>query len=248
MKTLVWTRHSSHTLTLFRDPAVQRLLAALAGGLLVLSLTSTVRAQDTALAAARDLYAAARYDEALSALDELRGSQPLDARTERSVEQYRSLVLLALGREPEAEAAISNVITSDPLYRPDEMEVAPRVRAAFQEVRSRLLPEIVRDQYTSAKAAFDDRDFDLAGNRFTEVLSLLDEPELAGSLEDLRLLASGFLELSMAATAQAAAAEGESAPVPEDPPLPDPFRIYTIDHPGITPAEPIRQDVPRLPQ
>ena len=44
---------------------------------------------------AKDLYASARYDEALSVLNGLRIGESVDR---KSVEQYRSLYLLALGR------------------------------------------------------------------------------------------------------------------------------------------------------
>src|SRR5215218_3356455 len=91
------------------------------------------------LGAAKDLYASARYDEALSLLNGLRASDQPDR---RSVEQYRSLCLLALGRASEAESAIAAVVTADPIYQPGEADASPRVRATFTEVRRRLLPEI----------------------------------------------------------------------------------------------------------
>src|SRR5215216_7545929 len=103
------------------------------------------------LGAARDLYASARYDEALSVLNGLRGGEAADR---KAVEQYRSLCLLALGRPAEAETAIAAVVTADPTYRPGESEAAPRVRATFSDVRKRLLPEITSARYQVAKAAY----------------------------------------------------------------------------------------------
>ena len=89
---------------------------------------------------ARDLYASARYDEALAALNELRPDDAANAVADRkSIEQYRSLCLLALGRGTEAESAIAAVVTADPSYQPGEVEASPRVRAAFSDVRRRLL-------------------------------------------------------------------------------------------------------------
>jgi len=69
--------------------------------------------RENPLTAARDLYASARYDEALAVLSGL----PSDvvATDRKSIEQYRSLCLLALGRSSEAEGAIAAVITADPL-------------------------------------------------------------------------------------------------------------------------------------
>ena len=76
--------------------------------------SATVAAADQdALAAARDLYAAAAYEDALAALDRL---HPADRPVieARSIEQYRAMCLLALGRGVEAERAIRAVIERDP--------------------------------------------------------------------------------------------------------------------------------------
>src|SRR4030095_8712674 len=81
---------------------------------------------------ARDLYASARYDEALAVLNDLRPADATSAVSDRkSIEQYRSLCLLALGRVTEAESAIAAVVNADPSYLPGEAEASPRVRAAF---------------------------------------------------------------------------------------------------------------------
>src|SRR5215212_164916 len=92
---------------------------------------------------ARDLYASARYDEALAVLNDLRPADATNAVADRkSIEQYRSLCLLALGRGTEAESAIAAVVTADPLFMPGEVDASPRVRTAFSDVRQRLLPQI----------------------------------------------------------------------------------------------------------
>ena len=115
---------------------------------MVVALAAPAHAQlrdgrENPLTAARDLYASARYDEALAVLNGL----PSDAvaSDRKSIEQYRSLCLLALGRGTEAESAIAAVVTADPLFMPGEADASPRVRAAFSEVRQRLLPQIATD-------------------------------------------------------------------------------------------------------
>ena len=149
------------------------------------------------LNAAKDLYASARYDEALSVLNGLRIGESVDR---KSVEQYRSLCLLALGRASEAETAIAAVVTADPTYRPGESE-APRVRATFTDVRKRLLPEIATARYQAAKAAYDRKEWAASEQQFRTVLDLIDDPDTGGRLGDLRVLAVGFLELSARAAA-----------------------------------------------
>lgn len=198
---------------------------------------------------ARDLYASARYDEALAVLNDLRPSDPSAAAADRkSIEQYRSLCLLALGRGSEAESAIAAVVTADPSYLPGEAEASPRVRAAFSDVRRRLLPEIASARYTEARASFDRKDHALAVKQFRQTISLIEDPDMGGKLADLRTLSAGFLDLSLAAMAPPAPAKPEIATPPPAPavPRPDPNRIYTMTDPGVNAPAIIRQEMPRL--
>jgi TonB family protein len=200
---------------------------------------------------ARELYASARYDEALAVLNDLRPTDATPVSDRRSIEQYRSLCLLALGRATEAEGAIAAVVTADPAYQPSEAEASPRVRAAFSEVRRRLLPDIATRRYTEAKAAFDRKDYAGAEKIFRRVLSLLDDPDMGGRLADLRILSSGFLDLSAAASApppEAQKKETVAAAPPAAPVQPsDATRIYTSDDRNVTAPVAVRQELPRVP-
>lgn len=197
--------------------------------------------------AARDLYASARYDEALAMLNELRPSDAATAVVDRkAIEQYRSLCLLALGRGSEAENAIAAVVTADPTYLPGEAEASPRVRAAFSDVRRRLLPEIASARYAEAKAAFDRKDHALAMQQFRQTINLLDDPDMGGKLADLRTLSAGFLDLAIAATAPPPAPPKPAAPAPPAVPQPDPNRIYTMSDADVTAPAIVRQEMPRL--
>lgn len=227
------------------------LLIVLAGA----ALAVPVAAQQSSLAVARELYASARYDEALEVLNGLRPG-PGPSSDLKSIEQYRSLCLLALGRGEEAEAAIAAVINADPHFQPSETEASPRVRAAFAEVRQRQLPDIARARYATAKATFDRKDFAAAERQFRDLLRLIDDPEMAGRLGDLRLLVQGFLDLSAAAAAppppqpQQAEARATAAPVaPAPPPEPvfPPGHIFSGEDAGVVPPVPIKQDVPQVP-
>jgi TonB family protein len=198
--------------------------------------------------AARDLYASARYDEALAVLNDLKPTDATPVGDRRSIEQYRSLCLLALGRGTEAEGAIAAVVTADPAYQPSETEASPRVRAAFSEVRRRLLPDIATNRYTEAKAAYDRKDYATAIKQFRRVLSLLDDPDMAGRLADFRVLSSGFMDLSLAESALPA--EPKRSPVaaaPQADPQPEMNRIYTSDDRNVTPPVAIRQELPGVP-
>jgi TonB family protein len=217
--------------------------------LLVAGLAMPAAAQDNnPLAAARDLYSAARYDEALAMLNGLRPQESANAANLRSIEQYRSLCLLALGRNAEAEAAIAVVVASDPMYLPNETEASPRVRTAFSEVRQRQLPDIARSRYASAKSTFDRKEFASAEQQFRDLLRLIDDPDMGGRLSDLRLLVTGFADLSAAAAAPPPEPKREEPPAPAPAAVPavDQQKIYTAEDEGVTPATPIRQDVPRV--
>lgn len=226
---------------------MKRTLALL---LLAGSLASPAAAQDNPLNTARELYASARYDEALLVLNGLRpgpGGGDL-----KSIEQYRSLCLLALGRGAEAEAAIAAVVSADPMYLPSEAEASPRVRTAFSDVRQRQLPEIARARYAAAKATFDRKHFPQAEQQFRELLRLIDDPDMGGRLSDLRLLVSGFLDLSTAAAAPPPEPASEPRPAPVAPPAPakpafPATHVFSAADAGVIAPVALKQEVPRVP-
>ena len=225
--------------------------------LLAASFAHSAFGQATArdvVGAARDLYASARYDEALAVLDDIRPNAGRGAGDLKAIEQYRSLCLLALGRGTEAESAIAAVVTADPSYQPGEAEASPRVRSAFSDVRRRLLPEIATTRYGRAKEQFDRKNYAAAAQQFTEVLALLNDPDMGGKLPDLRTLTAGFLDLAVAAATPPPA---PSRPMASTPPAPavktaapqpqrDPGRTYTMQDKNVTAPVIVRQEMPRL--
>jgi tetratricopeptide (TPR) repeat protein len=202
----------------------------------------------SSIATARELYAAARYDEALAVLDDLTLSPTTVPAEHKAIHQYRSLCLLALGRGEEAEAAIASVVRVDPFYLPGEAEASPRVRSTFADVRQRLLPDLAAARYGEAKQAYDRKAFAEAAVRFRELVLLLDDPQMNGRLPDLRTLAAGFVELAAAAAEPPPAPKEEPLPAaPVPPPAPLEPTIYTTDDQDVTPPVVVRQDVPAVP-
>ena len=229
------------------------LKCACAAGVIVATATAS-SAQDS-LSAARDLYAAAAYEDALSLLNRLRGADHR-ADEDRAIEQYRAFCLLALGRASDAERAIESVIAVQPSYQPTDGDVSPRVRAAFAEVRRRMLPTIVQQWYASAKASYDRKEYGAAVSGFTQVLDVLTDPDVASAvnqppLSDIRTLAAGFRDLSVAA-----AAPSPPPPPPPPPPAPEPPpaapaparppRIYGPGDPNVVPPAVVRQSLPPM--
>jgi len=208
---------------------------------LIISVT-TASAQD-ALGSIRDLYASAAYEEALSALGRLKADGP--AVTGLEIDRYRVLCLMALGRGSEADTVIEAIVVADPLYVPSAADAAPRVRTAFSAVRQRVLPRLARSLYIDAKAAFDRKAYADAVKALETTVSVIDsiEAPVKDELSDLRVLASGFLDLSCAASAPPApAAAPASASARPEPAAP------------IAPAAPVNtalvvlnQDLPPLP-
>jgi tetratricopeptide (TPR) repeat protein len=151
----------------------------------------TAAGQD-ALANAKGLYASAQYEEALSALNRVENASELV-----EADQYRALCLLALGRSDDARQIIQRIVEQNPSYEPSEAQMSPRVQETFRDVRRRVLPSIVKQEYADAKAAFADGEVERAKGRFERVVLHLDALDAMGSkdLGDLRILSTGFLDL-----------------------------------------------------
>ena len=217
--------------------------------LVILLLTAArLHAQDT-LAAARDLYASAEYDNALKVLDRLSaGASSGDE--QQSIELYRSLCLLAVGRQQDAERSIETIIGRDPLYQPTD-DLSPRMRSAFSDAKKRMLPAIVQQQYAEAKGAFERKEFEAAASGFKRVVEALNDPDMGHAakqppLADLRTLAAGFHDLSVKAIPP------PPPPQPVAPPPPSvqvslPPRIYTGEERNVVPPQTLVQALPKFP-
>ncbi len=189
------------------------------------------------------LYASAAYEDALSVV-----TQVLSTSRNVEFEQYRVFCLVALGRTAEAEKAITSVVVENPSFVPDARETSPRIQGMFRRIRRGLVPEIAQRMYLEARAALDRSDKAAASSQFAALVSLIDsavESERDGEpaadsaepmLSELRLLASGFLDLSRAMS------EAKPAIGPE-PAKTTAVSVAVADSP-ITSAVPVRQDLP----
>jgi hypothetical protein len=225
-----------------------------AAGILAVAFTFGAPARDVhaqdALQQVKALYASAAYEDALTMVSriQLSGVKP-------EVEQYRVFCLVALGRTAEAEKAIAGVVKEDPAFLPDATETSPRIHEMFTRVRRTLVPEIAQRMYLEGRSALDRRDREAAMAKFTALVSLVDttfkdSPEMEREepmLGELKLLASGFLDLSRAAA--------DAKPKPDPTPT-SPNRTglagesdgaaATVARASVqvTPAVPIRQELP----
>jgi TonB family protein len=209
-------------------------------------------AADDGLEAARRLYAAAAYEDALKTLERLQPDTTGAAAVE--IHQQRLLCLVALGRPADAERAMTAIVRADPLYVPDASSAPPRVRAAFRDVRARLVPEIVKSEYERARQAFEAADYPAASAGFARVLAIVGQAEGTGAdpvVRDVAVLATGFKTLSDTAKAPPPAplpAAADPPPAAAVPAAPQPVRIYDAAYPRLRAAETIRQDLPQWPR
>lgn len=182
----------------------------------------------------RALYEGASYEDAMRALDAADGVSIISGEQHETLLQYRALCLLALNRQTDAEKAVEEILSADPLHQPAPEE-PPRLVEVFDRVRTRMMPSLARQQYAAAKALFDKGQFAEAAGGFERVIQL-DSRVAPGDREkpgDLATLAGGFLELSRARAAEAAADHAAVA-----------TRVFTSLDRDVVPPVAIQQQVP----
>jgi hypothetical protein len=223
----------------------------------VLTLWAPRAEAQPSLSAAQELYASAAYDDALAMFEVLLSDE--GAETDRqAIELYRTMCLVAVGRQADADLAIESIVTKNPLFRPSTEELSPRMRTAFTSARKRLLPSIVQKKYAEAKSAFEWENYQAAEEGFSQVLEALSDPDISPAssqppLSDLKTLAEGF----MALTAKALAPPPPPPPPPPvvaEPVMPMPvapppatLRLYTAADTNVVPPTSIRQSLPAYP-
>lgn len=186
---------------------IETVVAVALAGLLAQSPVNGGGTSD--LAAVKDLYASASFEEALTRL----ASAEPRLGTEQT-EQYRALCLLGLGRTNEAQTSLERMVTANPLYSIPESDVSPRLVAMYRDVRKRMLPSAARDLYQRAKANFDNKQYSAAASQFREMLAVMSDEDMgdrAAALSDMKMLGEGFLKLADAEVISAARAQQAAA-------------------------------------
>jgi protein TonB len=202
-------------------------------------------AAQTDLSEAKTQYEEAAYEDALTTLTKASVSTPADR---VQLEQYRALCLIALGRLPEAERAVSALVEADPTYVPPSSVASPRVLAMVADIRRKELPGVTRRVLDSGRAAYEAKNIPLAQRQFDLLLNLLDDPAMEGrpEREDLRTVAKGFSTLLVAAPPAlrpAPPAEPERSPAPSSSPAASPSSPPAAASPFV-PAVVIQETLP----
>jgi len=209
----------------------------------------TIYAADASLAAARDLYVSASYDDALAMLGTLSSGQK-SVEERQSIDLYRTLCLFALGKTTEADKVIEAMLLRDPLYRAGDEELSPRVETAFQTARRRILPSVIQQKYAEAKAAFDKQEWATASTKFAEVLKSIGDPDIAAAagappLSDIKTLSAGFRDLAVKSTPPPAPAPKVVVEVAK--PVRPVKAVYTAEDRDVLPPVAVVQRVPKYP-
>jgi TonB family protein len=216
---------------------MRRVLFTIHIGFVLVALASASAAAQDSVQRLKDLYASAAYEDALSVATRLDTAEP-----NPEIEQYRVFCLIALGRQVEAEKVVEEVIKVSPRYRPESADASPRIQELFSKVRRRLGPSLVKAMYIDAKGALDRKERDTAVARFEEMLKIADDPDVKdeASIAELRLLGSGFLDLSKALPAKA-----QQAPAPPtQAAAPQTSATVPVAKPVVTPPVAIREALP----
>ena len=184
-------------------------------GLGAFFFTATAFAQEP-LTKAKALYDAAAYEEALTVLASVNVPE---------AQQYKALCMLALGRPQDATGAVELLVSSSPTFEPSTEDVPPRFVTLVSDAKKKLLPGIARKVFNEGREQFKTGDRAEALKKFHLVVTLTSNPGFKDSsdAEDLRTLASGFIELANAAAPVAARAEAKApAAAPANTPPPSP--------------------------
>ncbi len=206
------------------------------------------------LAEAKSLYQAASFSESLAVLARL--DDPARRLEEPSlsdaIDEYRTLCLLALGRQAEAERAMEALLMRHPLLMPGLDERPPKFVSLYQAVRIRFLPRLAAATYAAAKKRYDAGDFATAARHFQETIGILRsvtvDTSYAAVAADLETLAGGFLSLALQRLNPAqAAAIVPIEPVPATTPAPAGPTAVAAAAPVVATAVPPAAGVPVVP-
>ena len=220
--------------------AFVRTLTALTVAFVAATAVVSAQTESTLAERARELYAAADYEEAIALVGESQDS---------AAQQYRALSLLAIGRQADAEAAVRQLIWFAPEFTVSEEDVPPRFVALFTQQRREIIPELVRRLFTQARDDYRAKAYDRAVPQFKRVLALSSATEMreVEGVSDLRLLAESFLELaSETAASKTDIASGKTTPASAKAVAATPVAATTIA-PRVSAAVAIRQEMPAWP-
>ena len=198
----------------------------------VLCLAPNAAAQEP-LAKAKALYDSAAYEDALTILT------PVEA---PEAQQYKALCLLALGRSKDAVGAVERLVTAEPTFEPSAQDVPPRFVALVSDAKRRLLPSLARRAFNEGRDQFKNGSREDALKSFDLVMTLTSDAlfKQSSDAEDLRTLASGFIELAKA-----------TAPPPPPAPIEAAAKPTEISRPTQTPeiVQPVvvKQYIPPVP-
>jgi hypothetical protein len=202
---------------------------------------ASAQVPDDPLADVKRLYASAFFEEALAALDMVRGQ--LDP---NQIDEYRALCLLGLNRTREAEQALERLISRQRSSRYNVASHSPKFVSLYEVVRKRTLPVVATALYTSARDTYERGEFTTASEQFDDLLELLADAGGDRVLRDIAVLADGFARLTKQRLAEAAS-QTLPSPAPAAPPIRSATiskAVYGLEDQDVTPPAVVDQRMP----
>jgi hypothetical protein len=137
---------------------------------------------------------------------------------------------------------IEQMIQFDPFYHPAP-DRTPRLLAMFDRIHRRLLPSIVRERYSEAKANLEEKRYAASVTGFELVLRLIKE---AGDKSDTQEPVDQWLADVRAITTRVLdqIRVAQARPAQESHEVPPAATVYSRADTGVTPPAPLRQDIP----
>ena len=211
--------------------------------LTVVCASADAGADPEMLASAKSLYESASYEAALTELSAIHTSEDAD-----TVDTYKALCLLGLGRVRDAEQALELVVTRKPLLVLNDTDYSPRVVALFRDVRKKALPAAAQQLYLAARTDYENKRYDAAAAGFKQALQVIAEigPDAqTATLVDLKELSSGFATLAEAKiAAPSAPPSAVAAPAPAIGTGVLGPAFYTLADIDVTPPVVVEQPIP----
>jgi TonB family protein len=163
--------------------------------------------------------------------------------------------MLALGRAKDATGEVDLLIASAPTFEPSSEDVPPRFVSLVSDAKKRLLPGIARKTFNEAREKYKSGDRAEAAKKFDLVVTLASTAGFkdTSEAEDLRTLASGFIELARASTPprpepKAPAPAPESPRIAEATPAAAPSTSKSaVASPDVSQPVVVRQTIPPIP-
>src|SRR4051812_36229276 len=127
------------------------------------------------------LYANAVFDEALALAARATADSTTPTADLQPLRRLELLCEVALGHDVDAARTAEDIVRVEPIPSASEADLPPPVQKLLGEVRTKVVPALVRDRYQRGRARLEQKDYAHALEDFELVISLVDTGALTSS-------------------------------------------------------------------